>query len=1328
MTIYTPAYRLTLYASRSVDATETTVLTPRAGSAHAEQFVVTTGVGGGRAYIVGAPQGRKSKLDPIRKTLDTGSLSLVIQDTRVTPGGSQAIRWLTAFMGDDTGASALLGLRARVEESLNGGTSWADFFVGRVSDVALNSGNPGEIVLGMRSLVEDANRRAFVSTTPTTGADPITYAFTRPPWPNVAVPIFATGSTPFTDVVVSRKSSTLWLVQFLPTPRLGEIPALGGDPAIITNEYAVAFFNKDTGVEVARYNVRPRFIFAGYIGGRRNFEEDMKRADNLVEFEIVNGSPITFTRYAALVRRVAGSVPPTDDTPLWLRNVHPVRLARHILQGRFGYPRSDGSALAAVPIDTGTFTALEADTSLVSMRFRIAEPVSSAVEWLEEKVLAPNNLALCEATGGVLSIIDLRRKQSIPTASSITEADAILGRDAEWNSSQDDAVASVRTSITQDVLVASDVTYRGVSVYGNDAPEDYRAVDYPLVLLDTSPRVQDVNGKQVTMDGEGWRYSGTEPSETNLVLLRSGVLRNYARERMAEVVELFGSGSVIFSRHFARDLTRDALWRVGSWHLVDSSVFPNLASNQRGGQRLALILAREENGPEVRLTFLDGGPNTVAVVPTVGAPALDGTTPRHVISFTLTPNVAGTPVEWAYAAVASGGAIPTAGSAWIYGGLVEWPVGVTTAQTITLRNLPNGKTIWIRARSIQTRGNGRQLPSPWVSPASVTTAAVPTPTGVAVAPIATDPTALSVTWTNTSTTQPVVVDVQPTGGVVRRAFILPAGAGSTTLRGLIPNTSYSVSVGYQGDVNDDGTLVTVSGTTANVAVRPMAGVTAGGVEDVRSSVLGVPVYLFPADAELATEVQSAADVAGAPDWANALSISVPPGQVSLVDQRSDTAARRWYRARHVAGAGVSEWTSEVNAFPRRLPVPLPPPVVPPVPGRPDIQYTLTPEGVVTVQLTGDATTVGHRVVLSLTGPADATTLRASPLRTGRLAVVPALASLTSADAPFWLSAIAINASGGESDVLTIAAQRVGYALPTPTVGTAIPGVVSIGFPVIFDNLTSYVEVFATEDTADPGTPTSQEFGVPLTTLSRGGTQSRVDIPITRGDSWLVVTFVPYDALGRRGVVINRKAQGAGTSVTAPNSPTVVTVGTVTGTSVVLNLTMPTTNLPDVLVLERDGVPFGGTFARSVGAGAVQAITVTGLSPSTAYSFRVRGQSTGGVSAAAASPVVSVTTASAGALAAFSTLSATATRIDDLNGTFPTLVQIAWSTGDPAHPTGTTYRVEKRYTVVGGWLEEGTTTGNNFSWMEELGRTLGADLMVRVIASYPGYTDTTLVVA
>src|ERR1051326_1530197 len=132
MTTYLPAYRLTAFAPRRADPTETTVLTPAAGASHTAPFQISTikGVANFKPYL-GSIKGRRGKLDPLQKTSDIGALRVRFLDARLTPGGPDMLtRWFSAFAGDANGRVQMLGCRVKLEESLNGGVTWSNFYTG----------------------------------------------------------------------------------------------------------------------------------------------------------------------------------------------------------------------------------------------------------------------------------------------------------------------------------------------------------------------------------------------------------------------------------------------------------------------------------------------------------------------------------------------------------------------------------------------------------------------------------------------------------------------------------------------------------------------------------------------------------------------------------------------------------------------------------------------------------------------------------------------------------------------------------------------------------------------------------------------------------------------------------------------------------------------------------------------------------------------------------------------------------------------------------------------------------------------------------------------
>lgn len=161
MTSYQPHYRLEVRAPRSTDVTEATALTPAAGAAHSDPFRVTThpSLAGWKPYLQ-PPRGRRGRLDPLNKSVDVGELAFSIIDQRTTAGGSNLSRWVTAFLGDPNGNPQWMALRVFVEESLDGGTTWASFWTGSIQSAKLVNKLRFELVT--RDRRQDMRSQVFV--------------------------------------------------------------------------------------------------------------------------------------------------------------------------------------------------------------------------------------------------------------------------------------------------------------------------------------------------------------------------------------------------------------------------------------------------------------------------------------------------------------------------------------------------------------------------------------------------------------------------------------------------------------------------------------------------------------------------------------------------------------------------------------------------------------------------------------------------------------------------------------------------------------------------------------------------------------------------------------------------------------------------------------------------------------------------------------------------------------------------------------------------------------------------------------------------------------
>jgi hypothetical protein len=158
---YDPQYRLTVYAPRATDVTETTPLTPAAGAAHSDQFKVTThpSLAGWKPYLVTVP-GRRGRIDPLKKAVDIGEFSFTVLDQRQTPGGSNLVRWVTAFLGDVNGNPLWMGLKVFVEESLDNGATWSSFWTGAIQAARLVDKLRFELVT--RDMAQNLRYKVFV--------------------------------------------------------------------------------------------------------------------------------------------------------------------------------------------------------------------------------------------------------------------------------------------------------------------------------------------------------------------------------------------------------------------------------------------------------------------------------------------------------------------------------------------------------------------------------------------------------------------------------------------------------------------------------------------------------------------------------------------------------------------------------------------------------------------------------------------------------------------------------------------------------------------------------------------------------------------------------------------------------------------------------------------------------------------------------------------------------------------------------------------------------------------------------------------------------------
>ncbi|MFO0447872.1 MAG: hypothetical protein ACK52I_04130, partial [Pseudomonadota bacterium] len=448
------AYRLTIYAPPSVDPTEATVLTPPATAAdgtaraHSDPCQVATIPLAGYQPYLGIPTIRWGSINPVTGAADIGYCNVPVFDVRT--GSANAQRWWSAFLGDATGRSAMLGCRAVLEESTDGGTSWASVFVGRVQGRSLD--DVLTYGLEIREPAERFKAQAFVGRPHSA----VTYAWHGQVWPpyralrHGAIPQVnglmgtVTGSGPWTLTNVQVDPARNLVSEAMAA--IGVASAEWGSGTALYRNYLT--FN----TSAARpYQLRARSDSGREFGvSRIDFVRSVVSGRNVwrVTSMNLNTLPVGTVGYTASAPDQGGYklvtspwAAPTEDVPLQIADVHPVRLWRDLLLGYFGVLNEDGTVPAGrgVAINTAAFTAAES-WPLYPVRAIVSEPAELG-EWVQKHLLEPNRLSYHINGAGEVVPVRLSRVTSVAGLPTITDAELLA--QPSWRESAAGAVERV---------------------------------------------------------------------------------------------------------------------------------------------------------------------------------------------------------------------------------------------------------------------------------------------------------------------------------------------------------------------------------------------------------------------------------------------------------------------------------------------------------------------------------------------------------------------------------------------------------------------------------------------------------------------------------------------------------------------------------------------------------------------------------------------------------------------------------------------------------------------------------------------------------------------
>jgi len=824
------AYRLTVYAPRSVDPTETTVLTPRSGAPHSDDFKVATrsGVTGFKPYLF-SPRGRIGRIDPLKKTTTTGQLSIEIGDPRNTAGGSNASRWVTAFLGDSEGRNQLNGCKVLVEESTDGGSNWNDYFTGRIHSPGLSGRTKYRFII--RDMADDLNSDIFVGRP----HSDITYASMAPLVPNYPLTGYGMmfGASVMTGTaVVESMFSTTWAM--LDSDHIArkfynyiydcwpEVGFLGTQISLPYSESVRVHLKITSG---ARSGEEGEFYFDGAttpIPGVRKDDAGHYRfvGCHLRELPSGDGDYLALPPDGVTIEfYIYCSDPPSKDLPLLIGSVHPVQLWKDILDGKFSRLNLDGTVTRSFAYDSSAFSSLIADLSIPPARFLITD-IAEMNEWIEKNICEPFNLASTINESGQTVPIDMRLPSSLSGIPTLDSSDLYSDDPGSWEQSADSAITSAEITFYVDCEVPNKSAVDAPAGLISNSPVRIKSIQNLLHIQGIGNT--DLNEEVLEIDGTGYRLTAYEYGADNVS--RKIWLDRHLRGFLRSFGRPVGSGAAYARLNFQR--VADVIsCRPGDLRIINVDHLPNPGTVQRGGNRLMRCVERED-GPGITLLMLDMGLSEVASVPSATSPTQHSGDTKHAIDVAVTLNGSSEPVRVEIAITdTSTGTPPTSASGkWVYADTV------TSTGTLTIERLPGNTRVWVRLRTEPDFSVDQKLPSAWAAPSPtqyVDTAAMTAPSNVGSA----NKTASTadISWTNGESGYDVEVLVV-LGGVPGSwsdddvVAVLAPGTAGYTLKGLDgPSTQHTVGIRHRdpnGGVSSVATHTFSTTATSPTAPRP----------------------------------------------------------------------------------------------------------------------------------------------------------------------------------------------------------------------------------------------------------------------------------------------------------------------------------------------------------------------------------------------------------------------------------------------------------------------------------------------------------------------------
>lgn len=892
-----------------------------------DALVVTSVPSGTNPFIADAPSGDGQEVDPITGAVRTGSYTVEIVDANTGTDATGTIRVVTNVLEDATFRQQLLSRRAFLEIRTDGG-AWSTLVAGYVLGIRLVSPMRYAVSIGDTRRVEQTQT---IFQGGSLGSYTIRGCLTGGPITSDWGPVkarggwkyqvfksgddvelrFAEGYEPGLNAPTTRDWRQVnheTIANTIQTYRQANPFALGGGSQFVT-AYTSTIYDPTTadwivagGIQAwigsNQTNAAPvRAVVAGY---------SVTPADQALGVSNVYlywpGCPHA---NGAFVYCSLTTVEVTERTPLYL-DAHPVDLVTAIwTNARIKYDPSTapGSWIATVK-------ALIGDNVRVAFRFTEAPIIA---EFLEASIYGPFGIASRTTSAGNQELFPSRIRTS--TLPAVTLGNASLRSSNGLIFDLDERTALSAITLSQQAFQPAPYARAGASPSGYSQGTQGNVPTDGVVVSEVRQTAQYIDPNLAVFTGRNVEYKLT------------GMIHGAGDWTPNSQLQLDGMAVSMFDR-FGRGCqasdaevlagTAAAALQVGDEVYYEHGAFPNKGyriGESSVGARIMQVVRRTETpaGPVLRL--LDSGlAAQPATLPTITI-AQNATNPSSIAQYTITNaatlNAGG--VIRVLVEYATGPTTPTGGRNHAEYAPGEIPTGAVNLPSV----LVPGTVVWVRARSEQ---DGRR-PSNWTAWTSVTLAAVGAVSGLATSNLR--QTAVTLSWTNTSTVYPVAVFAYqgsgaPSSWTPFRVANLPAGSTSVTVRSLTgPSIAWTLGVVYETAVGL-GTFATATVTTnstLDVNTRPAGLAVIPGVNDAQLT-SGIALALWPSDQSLDLVIErSTTSGSGFAEIAR-----VAGSTPVYVDQRPLDGVTYYYRIAHaLGGLALSSYTPQVSAVPAGVP-------------------------------------------------------------------------------------------------------------------------------------------------------------------------------------------------------------------------------------------------------------------------------------------------------------------------------------------------------------------------------------------------------------------------